>query len=255
MSHNLISSDSYPERAKLIRAEMPSQDPSSSADNQRSAPEELAASSLLAAALLACAGGALDAFLYLNHGRVFAGAMTGNAVLCGVALLSHDLLGAIQHFLPLVAFFFGVWAAEALRHHLASHAVSVGLLLEALGLLACSFCPPRFPDFVFVPLIALLAAYQVAGFRKVDIYSYNSTFITGDLRTAVVGLYRALSPEHREEGLRQARELGLIILSFVLGAVGGAVLAPRVANRTLWFPALTLLLVLGLTLRRTRRLR
>jgi hypothetical protein len=40
--------------------------------------------SLSAGALFAFTGGSLDAFLYLNHGHVFAGVMTGNAVLWGV---------------------------------------------------------------------------------------------------------------------------------------------------------------------------
>ncbi len=214
-------------------------------------PERRATESLLAATLLAFAGGSLDAFLYLQHGRVFAGAMTGNAVLCGIALLGDDHSEALRHALPLLAFFCGVLLAEAVQDRMKYHAVTAGLACEIGGLILASFLPRSFPDLLFVPFIALLAAYQIASFRKADQYSYNSTFITGDLRTAVVGLYQALNPVTREKGLRQARELGLIIGSFLLGAVAGSMLAPRFGNRTLWAPVLALLLVFGIALRRS----
>lgn len=212
-------------------------------------PERRVANSLLAATLLALAGGSLDAFLYLNHGHVFAGAMTGNAVLCGIALLGHDQGNALHHVLPILAFFVGVWIAESLAAHLKHDAVKAALLAEILGLLVASFLPEHFPNLLFVPWIATLAAFQIASFRQVDAYAYNSTFITGDLRTAITGLHQALTPEHREAGLRQARELGLIIVSFVAGAVGGAALASHLANRTLWLPIAALLSVLALIFR------
>ena len=214
-------------------------------------PERQAADSLVSAALLAAAGGSLDAFLYLGHGHVFAGAMTGNAVLCGIALLGDNGQEALRHASPIVAFACGVLLAEWLGGHLKHHAVTVGLAGEILGLLAASFLPRGFPDLVFIPCIALLAAYQIAGFRKADRFSYNSTFITGDLRTALVGLYKAFHPETRREGLLQARDLGLIVACFSAGAAVGAILTPPLGNHTLWAPALALLLVLGLALRRS----
>ncbi len=213
-----------------------------------SAGEQKVVDSLLSGMLLAFVGGSLDAFLYLNHGHVFAGAMTGNAVLCGIAILSRNGTNALHHALPILGFIAGVWLAEALQGTLRHHAVTLGLTIEIAGLLIASFLPGSFPDLIFVPLIALVAAYQIGSFRKLDQYSYNSTFITGDLRSAVVGLYRALKPEERSEGLRQARDIGLVILCFVAGASLGASLAPHWANHTLWLPVAILLLVLVRTL-------
>ena len=214
-------------------------------------PEQRAAGSQSSAMLLGFVGGSLDAFLYLNHGRVFAGAMTGNAVLCGIALLSHNGMNALHHALPIVAFVCGVWLAEALAKRLKHHATTVGLGCEMAGLLLASFLPAGFPDPLFVLWIAFLAAYQIASFRKVDRYSYNSTFITGDLRTTVVGLYEALDPAKRADGLRQARSIGLVVLSFIGGAVASGVSAPRLGNRTLWVPAAALMIVFINALRRS----
>ena len=214
-------------------------------------PEARVAGSLPAAALLAFAGGALDAFLYLVHGKVFAGAMTGNAVLCGIAILGRNGPDMLHHALPLAAFLCGVWIAEVLQTRLKHHAVTAGLALETAGLLGASFLPPSFPDAVFVFLIALLAAFQIASFRTADSYSYNSTFITGDLRTMVVGLYRAASAATRADGLRQFRDLGAVIVCFLAGALVAAALARPHGNHTLWLPTVAVGTVFLVALRRS----
>ncbi len=211
-------------------------------------PEVRAASSLSCAMLLAIAGGSLDSFLYLNHGHVFAGAMTGDAVLFGIALLGGNWPQALHTFLPLAAFLVGVWTAFSVESHLRHHAVTVSLLCEAAILFAASWLPGTFPDLVFVPAIALVAAFQVGSFRTVDSFSYFSTFITGNLRAWVEGLHKSLTPGCRAEGLRQFRDLGLVIASFLAGAVTGAVLARRSTNHALWLPVICLLIVLGIVL-------
>jgi uncharacterized membrane protein YoaK (UPF0700 family) len=99
-------------------------------------------------------------------------------------------------------------------------------------------------------MVSLVAAYQVASFRTVDEYSYNSTFITGNLRTAIEALHAATDPKKRTKAFRQFRELGLIIVLFIAGAVGGALLAPRIGNHTLCLPVAALLVILALAIRR-----
>ncbi len=185
-------------------------DPASKATAEREA-----ADSLPSAIILGFVGGLLDAFLYLEHGHVFAGAMTGNAVLCGIALMGGKGPDIWHHALPILAFLCGVWTAEVLQARVKHHSVTLALGAEATGLLIASFLPASFPDQLYVFFIALVAAFQIASFRKADKYSYNSTFITGDLRTFAVGLYEAMKPEKRAEGLRQARAIGTVIVAFL----------------------------------------
>ena len=213
-------------------------------------PERRAADSLPSAMLLALTGGALDAFVYLNHGHVFAAAQTGNGVLFGVAILHADFAQASRHVWPILAFMFGVLIAKVLDSRLKDHAVTIDLVSEIFVLFMLGWLPGSFPDAIFVPLIAVVSAYQVAGFRKADTYSYNSTFMTGNLRTTVDGIFEAMSPVTRPEGLRRARELALIVASFMSGAVAGAILAPKLYNHTLWCVEVPLLLVLILAVRR-----
>jgi len=215
--------------------------------------EHQVAGSFPSAVLLALTGGALDAFIYLNHGHVFAAAMTGNGVLLGVAILHHDYAQALRHLLPIFGFITGIFFANLLDKSLRHHAVTVGLVCEISALFVASFLPGRFPDLAFVPIISIVAAYQITSFRQVDTYAYNSTFITSNLRTAVDGLYDALTPAKRKAGLRKFRELSCIVLAFLGGAIAGAILAPRLYNHTLWIINLPLMTVLLLTLYRTHR--
>jgi uncharacterized membrane protein YoaK (UPF0700 family) len=214
--------------------------------------EHHVAGSLPSAMLLAMTGGSLDAFIFLNHGHVFAAAMTGNAILLGVSILQHDYAQAIRYLLPIFAFLLGVFLANLLDKSLHHRAVTTGLACEISALFLASFLPRSFPDLAFIPLIAIVAAYQVASFRKADEYAYNSTFITGNLRTAVDGLYDALSPTHRKAGLHKFRALSGIVLSFMLGATVGSILSPRLYNHTLWLIDLPLIVVLILALRRAQ---
>jgi uncharacterized membrane protein YoaK (UPF0700 family) len=217
-----------------------------------SATEHRVVGSLPSAILLAITGGSLDAFIYINHGHVFAAAMTGNGVLLGVSILHHDYVQTVRHLLPIFGFILGAFLANLLDKTLKHHAVTVGLVCEISALFLASFLPRRFPDLAFVPIIAIVAAYQVASFRQADDYAYSSTFMTSNLRTAVDGLYDALSPTKRKAGLRKFRGLSFIVIAFLLGATIGAILSPHLYNHTLWLIDLPLVAVLILTLRRAR---
>lgn len=207
--------------------------------------------SLASAFLLAFTGGLLDAFVYLNHGHVFASAMTGNGVLFGIALLGHDTTQAIRHVVPAIAFLAGVAISKLFESTLGARGVAAGLLLELLTLFAASWLSQSFPAMAFTAIIAFVASYQVSSFRKVDTFAYNSTFITGNLRTVGDGVFEALSstsdPAARAAGRRKLLDLSLIILGFLVGAMFGSFLAPRFANHTLWFALPPLALVLALS--------
>ena len=231
----------------------PSRPPAESPNSETPDAEHRAVGSFPSTILLALTGGSLDAFIYLNHGHVFAAAMTGNGVLLGVAILHHDYAQALRHLLPIFGFITGIFFANLLDKSLKHHAVTVGLACEISALFIASFLPGHFPDLAFVPIISIVAAYQITSFRQVDTYAYNSTFITSNLRTAVDGLYDALTPAKRKAGLRKFRELSCIVLAFLGGAIAGAILSPHLYNHTLWLINLPLIAVLILTLYGTHR--
>ena len=126
--------------------------------------------------------------------------------------------------------------------------------LEIATIFVLGWLSSGFPDMAFTGIIAYVAAIQVASFRRVDRFAYNSTFITGNLRDVAEGLYEAFapysSPDARKQGLYQARDLGLVCLCFLGGAILGAWAAPRFANHSLWIAEPLLLTVAVLSFRR-----
>jgi uncharacterized membrane protein YoaK (UPF0700 family) len=126
-------------------------------------------------------------------------------------------------------------------------------MLEIATIFFLGWLPGSFPEMAFTALIAYVAAVQVASFRRVDSFAFNSTFATGNLRDVAEGLYDALRPnaslETRRKGYGEGRDLGLISLCFLAGAVLGAWAAPHFHNYSLWF-AEPLLLAVAIHCRR-----
>ncbi len=227
-------------------------DPRQSQTETSPSPELKFATSFPAALLLSTAGGCIDTFIYLNHGHVFAAVMTGDTILLGAGLLQHNWTISLHNLVPILAFLTGLFFARLFQDAAGRKFVILGLLIEMLGLFAVSLLPVSFPDMVFVALVSFLTAYQVASFRKEDGQTYNSTFITSDLRSVIDGLHDMLNPAKRNEGMQKSRQLGLIFLSFFAGAVAAAYLSPRIYNHTLWFADVLLAAVIVLVLTKSR---
>lgn len=192
---------------------------------------------LLSATLLAAVGGLLDAVVYTLHGHVFANAMTGNVILLGISAFSGDWWQALRHFVPICAFVLGVASSRILRL-LPQFRASISVLaLEMAVLFVAGLLGPSFPELPFTAIISFTSAFQVSTFRLVGRFAYNSTFITGNLRTAADGFVGQFT-EHdavmrRSEGAK-ARKLFVICAAFLAGALLGAWCAPLFGNRTLW---------------------
>jgi uncharacterized membrane protein YoaK (UPF0700 family) len=211
--------------------------------------EVITAKTLRLIVLLGIAGGFLDAFTFVAHGGVFANAQTGNVVLLGVAAAHGDAAGALRHIPPIVAFVLGVAAAETLTHPrvapLMRRPVRVALVIEIGVLLVVGAIPTPVASSVVVLAVAFVAALQNATFGTVREWSVNTTMTTGNLRTAARATYRAVF-RRDAPAAQQARTFGLVVLSFLIGAGVGAVVAELVGNMAAWGAAL--LIVTGLAL-------
>jgi uncharacterized membrane protein YoaK (UPF0700 family) len=205
----------------------------------------------LSAALLATTGGLLDAVVYTLHGHVFANAMTGNVILLGITALGGDWMQALRHLTPITAFIFGVAASRFLRLLPQFYASIAVLALEMLVLGAAGLLKPSFPEMAFTAIVAFTSAFQVSTFRLVGRFAYNSTFITGNLRTAAEGLVNQFldtDPIQCRRDRAMARKLFSICGFFLAGALLGAWGGPHLGNRTLWLAEPLLLGTLARTL-------
>jgi uncharacterized membrane protein YoaK (UPF0700 family) len=209
------------------------------------------ATDIASAILLAAAGGLTDAVVYIDHGHVFANAMTGNVIFLGIAAVGHDWQQVLRHTIPIVAFFFGVVAARLIHNAPIRRAAPIVLALEAAALFFIGLLPAGFPQLAFTGVIAFVSAFQVATFRHVGRFTYNSTFITGNLRMVAEGFFDWLfSPfsESRSKGRAQAWKLAAINAGFLLGAICGAAIAPHFPVHAILFTEPPLLAALVLVL-------
>jgi uncharacterized membrane protein YoaK (UPF0700 family) len=212
-----------------------------------------AENSLRVAALLAAAGGFLDAFTYVGHGHVFANAMTGNVVLLAVSAVSGDGRQALAHLLPIVSFVAGVAAAGVLRLPRVSawtrDPAVAALVFEIALLFALSWIPREGSSEGIVLAVAFASAMLVTVFPRVDAFTYNATFTTGNIRQFAESAFLvAFSPLPRDSALRRKpRVFAVLIGSFLVGAATGATTVARWHNRALVVP-MTLLSVAGVSL-------
>jgi uncharacterized membrane protein YoaK (UPF0700 family) len=108
---------------------------------------------------------------------------------------------------------------------------------------------------VFTATIAFVSAFQVATFRHVGGFTYNSTFITGNLRDMLEGAWAwrlERDPAARYQGGLKFRDMGLVCLCFLGGAIAGALVAPRFPIHAVWFTEPMLLAVVALTFHRAQ---
>ena len=210
---------------------------------------------LVAITLLAMAGGLLDAVTFTLHGQVFATAMTGNLALLGVALMTHEPAEILRHAIPLCAFGAGVLAGKTLLRCYRPLSLPVTLLLQITVLAVAGALSYRFPSNLLVMVIAFTGAMQITVIRRADNIGFNTTFMTGNLRSVFEGAFDAAFPPPSGSapasgGRRQFEVVGLACIGFLAGACLGAATAPRFNDRSFWIAAL-LLFTAGLLLRRS----
>src|ERR1700727_2209519 len=104
------------------------------------------------AMLLATAGGVLDAVVYLNHGHVFANAMTGNVIFLSIAAVGHNWHEIIPRLVPIAGFFAGVTTSKPPRTRLGSNCAILGLAFEIAALFILGWLPDTFPHMLFTSI-------------------------------------------------------------------------------------------------------
>jgi uncharacterized membrane protein YoaK (UPF0700 family) len=205
--------------------------------------------SLPLGAVLAMAGGFLDTYTYVGRHGVFANAQTGNVVLFGVLAAAGHWSQALQHVPPILAFVLGVAVAETLRRPRVAAALRwparAALVLEIAVLVVVGFLPEGVPDLVVTVTIAFVTSIQVSTFGTLIRWSYNTTVMTGNLRSAAHALYLAMVA-HDLEARQRFRGFATIILCFLTGALLGAYLTDRLGPKAAWVASGILLAALAL---------
>lgn len=154
-------------------------------------PEKQMSEAFINSIFLAMSGGFQDAYTYFTRDKVFSNAQTGNVVLMSQHFMMGEWKDGLKYLLPLLAFAFGVLAAERIqaqfRFARRLHWPQGILLLEIAILLIVGFLPQTL-NMTATILVSFSCAMQVQAFRKVDGYSYASTMCIGNLRSGTASL-------------------------------------------------------------------
>ena len=194
------------------------------------------------ACILAIVAGYADAIGFLTFGA-FAGAMTGNTVLLGIALAGAQYAEAAQSAIIIAAFMVGVAFSAVLGSKLPLAAV---LGIEAAAIVGAALIAPHFA----APVLAFAMGLQNATMTRFSGTSLNTVVLTGNLQKMIQGFLGRFtgSPKPAQSGSAEAGSAASATIAFVWLAYLGGVAAGAFADRLLAYPLLPVVALLPLAL-------
>ena len=193
--------------------------------------------------ILALSGGFMDAYSYLERGRVFANAQTGNMLLLGVSLSEGNFHLVVRYLFPVLAFAIGIALADVVRIKgiIRLHWRQISVLFEALILATVSFMPHNM-NLLANSLTSLACGIQVESFRKIHGNGIATTMCIGNLRSGTQHMCDYIH-QKKKESLEKGLLYYGIILCFIIGAVIGNFFVDRIHEKAIFVCSV----LLGLT--------
>jgi uncharacterized membrane protein YoaK (UPF0700 family) len=206
----------------------------------------LARLSLATGSVLMLATGFVDAYTFLQHGHVFAQAMTGNLVLIAIGAFEPSIVAFWRPLVPYAAFTVGVavvWGWSRRRGTPAPQLATLGLLAGVL--VVVGFLPAGTLSVVVTAVIAFAAGMQIAAFRDVGRAAFTTTVMTTNSMKAVNTALTALASADADDRA-VARAYATALAGFVAGAFLGAFLTTWWGERAAWVDAALFAVAAGL---------
>ncbi len=199
-----------------------------------SKPNRERASAVISSTLITVTGGALDAWVYLAHGHVFANAQTGNVALMMIAAAAGDFAQAGSHLTSLAAFVTGMFISQQTGSRLKDMKLNsrdIRLGVESMLLTALGFAANTLSDHTVIACVGFIAGLQITSLSHIGRWSFNTGMTTGNLRGAVSALSKVLTGAQEERA--HALVIGALCAAFAIGALVAAWLTPRLGSLTL----------------------
>jgi uncharacterized membrane protein YoaK (UPF0700 family) len=140
--------------------------------------------SVVAASVLTAAGGSMDAWVYMDHGHVFANAQTGNVVLFGIHVAAGNFTAAARHVPSIMAFILGLVSSRLTAAWLKKAGLNsrnVRLTAECVLLVALALIANRLPNGAVTASVGFIAAVQVTSLSHIGDVTFNTGMTTGNL--------------------------------------------------------------------------
>ena len=192
---------------------------------------------------LALSGGFMDAYSYINRGKVFANAETGNIILMALKVCEGKFFEAVNYLIPIISFAVGVAICEIIKYRKERinmiHWRQILVLFEIFAFIAVGFLPQEM-NRVANSIISMISGIQFATFPKIRGTAIATTMCTGNLKTGTQNMYRGI-----KTGDKSAIEKGLYyyvcILVFILGTMVGYFAVKLMAEKAIFLAALAMI--------------
>jgi uncharacterized membrane protein YoaK (UPF0700 family) len=188
---------------------------------------------------LAFVGGYADASSYLLA-RTFTGHLTGNCVLAAVSAASKDWYLTLDRLLAVIVFLGGILLSLILNRfvpvRLRQSSLAIAMFIEVLLFLSASlFLSNRVNEELFIVCMCLALGIQNGALHKTNGITVHSTYMTGMVTTLMQKSFDRFSAKRspEEDSSRDSARLTIRVLapmwiSFIFGAVTGAMIVSAV---------------------------
>lgn len=197
-------------------------------------------------AMLIFVAGLYGGYTLSVRGGVFCNGQTGNIALFGVALGGGDWRKAIYYLIPISAYLLGIMVSESIPRHVRCFRLrwdTLLTLIEILVVVIMGFIPASAPHQICQVTINFICAMQYNTFRQAEGMSMATTFCVNHLRMVGTALSRLLLRRKRDPETEQIKNHGVMLLSFVLGAVVAGALSYFLGVRAIWAALIPLVIL------------
>jgi uncharacterized membrane protein YoaK (UPF0700 family) len=204
---------------------------------------------------LAFVGGYADASSYLIA-RTFTGHLTGNCVLAAVSAASKDWYLTLDRLLAVIVFLAGILFSLILNRfvpvRLRQYSLAIAMFIEALLILSASLFSSNGANAeLFILCMCLALGIQNGALDKTKGISVHSTYMTGMVTTLMQKSFGRLFSRRslKEDFSKNSARLTIQVLapmwiSFICGALAGAVIVSSFHSIGLWGIVVPLVLLI-----------
>ncbi len=172
--------------------------------------------------ILSLSGGLMDAYSYIERGKVFANAQTGNMLLLGVNIAEGQYSLIVHYLFPILAFTLGIALSEWIHMKQTKlHWRQIAVVMEAVILIGVSFIPLNM-NLLANSLTSLACGIQVESFRKIHGNMVATTMCIGNLRSGTENMCLFFQTGEVKHLKKVLLYFGIIIC-FIIGAILGNV--------------------------------
>ena len=197
------------------------------------------------ACLLTMCAGFSDAYTFIERGGTLTAGQTGNVVFLSVGLIGHEIADVEVKLATMLAFMIGIFLMTVFLRFFSHSVWRLSTLVPmVLTTLVAGFLPKEVPNVYIVPFFGLSLGIVAISFGEVDGYTYNYSFMTGNLKKTMVA-YGNFVRDRKIEFFWESLFMTSLIGSFVGGAILSTFLIQYYGLRTIWFVSLVLTIFLA----------